>query len=45
MAEEGLLLLAAQRIVVYLESPSRPKAVDLHLWLAWIERIERITTA
>jgi hypothetical protein len=45
MAEEGLLLLAARRIVIYLESPRGSKAVDLRLWLAWIERIERITTA
>ena len=45
MAEEGLLLLASQRIVVYLESPSRSNAVDFHLWLSWVERIERITNA
>ncbi len=44
IAEEGLLLLAAQRIIVYLESPIRSRSVDLHLWLAWIERIEKVTT-
>lgn len=45
LAEEGLLLLASQRIIIYLESPSRSSAVDFHLWLSWVERIARITNA
>jgi len=45
MAEKGLLLLASQRIIIYLESPSRSSAVDFHLWLSWIDGIDRITTA
>jgi hypothetical protein len=45
MAEKGLLLLASQRIILYLESPSRPSAVDFQLWLSWIDRIDKITTA
>jgi len=45
LAEEALLLLATQRILIYLESPSRSKAVDIHLLYSWIERIEHIYNA
>lgn len=45
LAEEALLLLATQRILFYLESPSRSRAVDVHLLYSWIERIERINNA
>jgi hypothetical protein len=45
MAEEALLLLASQRIIIYLESPSRSNAVEFQLWLSWIDRIDKITTA
>ena len=45
LAEEALLLLATQRILFYLESPSRSRAVDVHLLYSWIERIERIINA
>ena len=40
IAEEGLLLLATQRLLVYLDSPSRSRVVDTNIWLAWIERID-----
>ena len=43
MAEEGLLLLANQRMVLYLDSPERSKNTDVPLWLSWIERIEDLT--
>ncbi len=40
MAEEGLLLLATQRIVLYLDSIDRSKNIDVPLWLSWVERID-----
>lgn len=45
MAEEGLLLLATQRMVLYLDSTGRSKNTDVQLWLSWIERIEDFTAA
>ncbi len=43
MAEEGLLLLATQRIVLYLDWPNRSKNTDVPRWLSWIQRIEDLT--
>jgi hypothetical protein len=43
MAEEGLLLLATQRLVLYLDSTDKSKKTDVPLWLYWIERIENLT--
>ena len=43
MAEEGLLLLATQRLVLYLDSSERSKKVDVPLWLSWIEGLEDLT--
>ncbi len=45
LAEELLLLVANQRMVFYLSSDSKSRAVKDDLWLAWMDRIERIITA
>jgi hypothetical protein len=39
MADKGLLLLAAQRTVLYLDWPDRSKHIDVALWLSCIQRI------
>lgn len=43
MAEEGLLLLATQRMVLYLGSTNKSKNIDVQFWLSWVERLEELT--